>query len=139
LGYGQQRSVGVAAVCRTIARIPTSVSWTANSLKPPRRRVMVAKVGITVAAVDMARWGVEGVGGVVVLRCLRAAASGVGGSGNSQKHRRGVIPRGDFYSPWVRGVVAVWTGPSTEVNTRRVRSNLLPSCNFSSVVGCFRI
>ena len=49
-----EKSVGVMAVCRMIARIPTSVSWTLSSLKPPRRMVMATKVGMNVAAVDMA-------------------------------------------------------------------------------------
>ena len=72
LGYGPERSVGVMAVCKIIPRIPTSVSWTLRSLNPPRRRVMVAKVGMNAVAGDM-------VGGVGVRkRCLRAAARNAG-------------------------------------------------------------
>lgn len=58
LGYGPGRSVGVIAVCKIIARMPTSVSWMLSSLKPPMRRVIVAKAGMNVVAVDMIERGV---------------------------------------------------------------------------------
>jgi len=54
--------MGVTAVWRVIAKMPTSVSLTLSSLKPPRRRVMAVKVGMNVAAVGMANgvWKCKG-------------------------------------------------------------------------------
>lgn len=53
LGYGLESSAGVMAACMVIARMPTNVSCAPSLLKPPMRRVMAAKAGIIVAAVDM--------------------------------------------------------------------------------------
>lgn len=53
------------AVCRIIARMPTSVSCTLRSLKPPMRRVMVAKAGMNATAVDMIGWCAVRSGGCI--------------------------------------------------------------------------
>ena len=58
MGYRPGRSVGVMRECRVIERTPTSVSWILNSLKPPRRRLVAVKAGITAVAmgVDEGKW-----------------------------------------------------------------------------------
>jgi len=45
----------VMSACRVIERMPTSVNWTLSSLRPPRRRVVAAKAGIAVVAMDVVK------------------------------------------------------------------------------------
>ena len=71
LGYGPESlSVGVIAVCRIITRTPTSVSCTLNPLKLPIRRVMAAKAGMNVGAVDIMGLGAAGLDGYISAKMM---------------------------------------------------------------------